>query len=149
MSDRSIDIAVEQFVSLHKEGFLNLDHIKDRYGSIAGFLSAEGQPIGDRGRKQIEVKSWEHKDGWVSTVEWFEDTYQIGYYRLPIEERVTPEDHTPQLDFGSDFEHCIDRLKILRVAGYFDISLYEISEGEYSKEICISSYIDNWEEVQS
>lgn len=149
MSDKSIDIAVEQFVSLHKKDFLDLDHIKDGYGSVAGFLSAEGQPTGDRGGKQIEIKSWHHKDGWTDTVEWFEDTYQIGYYRLPREERITPQDHTPRLDFGSDFDWCLDRIKELRDKGYYDISLSEVSEGEYVSEIEIADYIEGWEEVQS
>ena len=149
MSDRSIDIAAEQFVSLHKKDFLDLDHIKDGYGSVAGFLSAEGQPTGDRGGKQIEIKSWEHKDGWVSTVEWFEDTYQIGYYRLPLGERITPQDHTPELNFDPDFNWCLDRIKELRDKGYYDISLHEVSEGEYVSEIEIADYIEGWEEVQS
>ena len=54
---KSIDIAADDFVRLHKKGFLDLDHIKNGYGSVAGFLSAEGQPTGDRGGKEIEIKS--------------------------------------------------------------------------------------------
>ena len=139
---KSIDIAADDFVRLHKKGFLDLDHIKDGYGSVAGFLSAEGQPTGDRGGKQIEVKSWEHKDGWVSTVEWFEDTFQIGYYRLPSEERVTPQDHTPYFIFDPDFNWCLDRIKEYRTEGYYDISMHELSEGEYVSEIRIEDYIN-------
>jgi len=148
MSEKSIDLAAKEFVNRHKKDFLDLDHIKDGYGSVAGFLSAEGQPMGDRGGKQIEIKSWHHKDGWTDTVEWFEDTFQIGYYRLPSEERVTRQDHTPELDFDPDFDWCLDRIKELRGNGYYDISLHEVSEGEYVEEVSIGWYIDDWE-VQS
>jgi hypothetical protein len=144
--EKSIDIAADNFVRLHKKNFLDLDHIQDGYGSVAGFLSAEGQPTGDRGEKQIEIKSWEHKDGWVSTVEWFEDTYQIGYYRLPLEERITPQDHTPQLNFDPDFNCCLDRINELRDEGYCDISMHELREGEYVSEIDIEDYIEGWVE---
>lgn len=144
--EKSIDIAADNFVRLHKKNFLDLNHIKDGYGSVAGFLSAEGQPTGDRGGKQIEIKSWHHKDGWTDTVEWFEDTYQIGCYRLPSEERVTPQDHTSQLDFCADFDWCLDRIKELRDKGYYDISLSEVSEGEYVSEIKIEDYIEEWVE---
>jgi hypothetical protein len=144
---KSIDLAADNFVRLHKKNFLDLDHIKDGYGSVAGFLSAEGQPTGDRGGKQIEIKSWHHKDGWTDTVEWFEDTFQIGHYRLPAEERVTPQDHTPELNFNPDFDSCLDHIEELRAEGYCDISMHEVSEGEFVSEIRIEDYIDGFGEV--
>jgi hypothetical protein len=97
--------------------------------------------------KTSKSPSWNHKDGWTDTVEWFEDTYQIGYYRLPIEERVTSEDHTPELNFNPDFDSCLDHIEELRDEGYCDISLSEVSEGEYVSEIRIEDYIDGFGEV--
>ena len=144
---KSIDLAAQEFVNRHKKDFLDLDHIKDGYGSVAGFLSAEGQPTGDRGGKQIEIKSWHHRDGRTDTVEWFEDTFQIGHYRLPIEERVTSEDHTPELNFNPDFDSCLDHIEELRAEGYCDISMHEVSEGEFVSEIRIEDYIDGFGEV--
>ena len=129
---KSIDLAADNWVRLHKKGHLNLDHIGKVYGSGRG----------DRGLRDIEIASWHHKDGWTDTVEWYEDTYQIGYYRLPREERVTPQDHTSQLDFCADFDWCLDRIKELRDEGYYDISMHELSEGEYVSEIRIEDYIN-------
>lgn len=143
--EKSIDIAAQNFLQLHKAGFLDVDHIEDRYGSVAGFLSTEGKHVGDLGKKDIEIKAHEHKDGRTATVEWFEDTFQIGYFRLPTDQRVTPEDHTPELDFSADFDFCIDRIKELKADGFCGISLYECSEGEYVSEIRIEDYIDGWD----
>ena len=134
---KSIDIAAEDFVRLHKKGHLNIDHIEQVYGSVAGYLRNHGFDRGDRGLRGIEIASWHHKDGWTDTIEWYEDTYQIGYYRLPREERVTPQDHTPQLDFCVDFDWCLDHIEGLRDEGYCDISMRELSEGEYLRDISL------------
>ena len=143
--EKSIDLAAEKFVQLHKDGFLDLDHIKDGYGSVTGFLSAEGQPLGDLGRWSREIQADMHKDGRKEAVEWFEDCFQIGYYRLPSEERITPQDHTPELNFDPDFNWCLDRIKEFRDKGYYDISMHEVSEGEYVSKISIADYIEGWE----
>jgi hypothetical protein len=139
---KSIDIAAEDFVSRHKAGILDLDHIESGYGSVAGFLSAEGQPSGDLGGWSIEIKAHEHKDGWVDTVEWYEDTYQIAHYRLPFADRITPEDHTPEINFDPDFYICIDRIKELRAKGYSDISLDEVVEGVVVDSVAIEDYLE-------
>ena len=143
--EKSIDTAVEQWISLHKKGYLDVDDLNYRFGSVANFLSEEGSSLGDRGRKEIEIQSWDHKDGWTSTVEWFEDTFQVAYYRLPSEERITPEDHTPRLDFSSSFNWCIDHVGELRDEGYYGITMCELREGEYVNKIHIEEYIDGWE----
>ena len=144
--EKSIDLAAEEFVRRHKKDFLDLDHIKNVCGSVANYLRSHGSLQGDRGLRDIEIASWHHKDGWTDTVEWYEDTYQIGYYRLPREERVTPQDHTSQLDFCADFDWCLDHIKELRDEGYCDISLHELSEGEYVSKIDIEDYIGGWVE---
>ena len=146
--EKSIDQAAEDFVSSHKAGVLDLEHIQDGYGSVAGFLSAEGAPHGDLGEWSIEIKAHQHKDGWVDTVEWFEDTFQIGCYRLPFADRITPEDHMCEYTFDPDFYICIDRIKELRAKGYFDIAFDEVVEGAVVDSIDIADYIDGWE-VQS
>jgi len=140
---KSLDIAAEDFISSHKAGILDLDHIESGYGSVAGFLSAEGQPSGDLGGWSIEIKAHEHKDGWVDTVEWYEDTFQIGHYRLPLADRITPEDHTPELDFCSDFDWSIDRIKELKAEGYSDISLDEVVEGVVVDSIAVEDYLES------
>lgn len=145
MSEKSIDLAAEEFVNRHKKDFLDLDHIKQVYGSVADYLRNHGSDGGDRGLRDIEIASWNHKDGRTDTVEWFEDTFQVGYYRLPTEERRTPEDHMSELDFCSDFDWCLDHIKELRDRGYSDISLDKLSEGEYIEEVSIGWYIDDWE----
>ena len=139
---KSLDIAAEDFVSRHKAGVLDLDHIESGYGSVAGFLSAEGQPHGEFGEWSIEIKAHEHKDGWVDTVEWYQDTYQIAHYRLPFADRISPEDHTPEINFDPDFYICIDRIKELRAKGYSDISLDEVIEGVVVDSIAVEDYLE-------
>ena len=143
--EKSIDLAAEKFVQLHKDGFLDLDHIKDGYGSVAGFLSAEGQPLGDLGRWSREIQADMHKDGRKESVEWFEDCFQIGYYRLPFEDRITPQDHTPEIYFDPDLGCSLDQIKQLKAQGYYDISLAEVVEGAITESISIEDYIDDWE----
>ena len=142
---KSIDQAAEYFVSSHKAGILDLEHIKNGYGSVAGFLSAEGQPRGDLGEWSIEIKAHEHKDGWVDTVEWFEDTFQVGCYRLPFADRITPEDHTPELSFCPDFNWCIEHIEEMKEKGYCDFSLDEVVEGVIVDSVDIQDYIGGWE----
>lgn len=139
--EKSIDIAAKAFVSLHKARFIDVDHMHQGYGSIAGFLSAEGQPHGDLGLNSIEIKAHEHKDGCVDTVEWFEDTFQIGCYRLPFADRVTPEDHTPTLSFDPDFNWCMDHIEELIEEGYCDFSLDEVVEGVIVDSIDLEEYL--------
>tara|TARA_R110002012_G_scaffold67287_1_gene175454 strand:- start:125 stop:370 length:246 start_codon:yes stop_codon:yes gene_type:complete len=71
--------------------------------------------------------------------------FQIGYYRLPIEERINSQDHIPELDFDTDFDRCLDRLKEFRARGYYNISLDQCEEGLCVESIRIESYIDEWE----
>ena len=140
---KSLDIAAEDFISSHKAGILDLDHIESGYGSVAGFLSAEGQPSGDLGGWSIEIKAHEHKDGWVDTVEWYEDTYQIAHYRLPFADRISPEDHTPVLDFCPDFNWCIEHIEDLIEQGYCDISLDEVAEGVVADSVAFQDYLES------
>jgi|TARA_R100000479_G_C6322150_1_gene178193 hypothetical protein len=70
--------------------------------------------------------------------------FQISYYRLPLEERVDSQDHTPELDFDTDFDGCLDRVQQLRAQGYYDISLDEYKDGSCVESICIASYVDEW-----
>ena len=141
MNDSSLEIAVKDFVSSHKAGILDLDHIKDGYGSVAGFLSAEGQPHGDLGEWSIEIKAHQHKDGWLDTVEWFQDTFQISHYLLPFADRIKPEDHTPEINFDPDFGICIERIIELKANGYFDISLDEVVEGAIVDSVDLEEYL--------
>lgn len=140
--EKSIEQAAEDFVSSHKAGVLDLEHIKDGYGSVAGFLAAEGQPHGDLGEWSIEIKAHQHKDGWVDTVEWYQDTFQISHYRLPFADRITPEDHTPEINFDPDFDICIERIIELKAKGYSDISLDEVVEGAVVDSVAIEDYLE-------
>ena len=72
------------------------------------------------------------------------ESYQIGYYRLPFDERVTPEDHTPELDFGHSLEFCLDRINELKAAGYYNISLDELYDGAVVRSERIEDYIEGW-----
>jgi len=139
---KSIDQAAEDFVSSHKAGILDLEHIKDGYGSVAGFLSGEGQPHGDLGEWNIEIKAHQHKDGRVDTVEWYQDTFQIAHYRLPFADRINPEDHTPEINFDPDFGICIERIIELKAKGYSDILLDEVVEGVVVDSVAIEDYLE-------
>ena len=146
---KSIDIAAAKFVSCHKADAFEIDHTEgDYYGSVAGYLTLEGEPTGELGRMHISIRPDKHKDGLHETVEWYEDTYQIAHYRLPFADRITPEDHTPEINFDPDFYICIDRIKELRAKGYCDIAFDEVVEGAVVDSIDIADYIDGWE-VQS
>ena len=138
---KSIDIAAKDFVSSHKAGVLDLEHIQDGYGSVAGFLSAEGAPHGDLGEWGIEIKAHQHKDGRVDTVEWFQDTFQISHYRVPFADRVTPEDYTPEINFEPDFDICIEQIIELKAKGYSDISLDEVVEGVVVDSVALEDYL--------
>jgi len=139
---KSIDQAAEDFVSSHKAGILDLEHIKDGYGSVAGFLNVIGQPHGDFGEWSAEIKAHQHKDGRVDTVEWYRDTFQIAHYRLPFADRVTPEDHTPEINFDPDFGISIERIIELKAKGYSDISLDEVVEGVVVDSVAIEDYLE-------
>tara|TARA_R100000544_G_scaffold23928_1_gene12003 strand:- start:463 stop:894 length:432 start_codon:yes stop_codon:yes gene_type:complete len=139
---KSIDQAAEDFVSSHKAGILDLEHIQDGYGSVAGFLSKEGQPHGAFGEWSMEIKAHQHKDGRVDTVEWYQDTFQIAHYRLPFADRVTPEDHTPEINFDPDFGISIERIIELKAKGYSDISLDEVVEGVVVESVAIEDYLE-------
>ena len=138
---KSIDQAAEDYVSSHKVGVLDLEHIQDGYGSVAGFLSAEGAPHGDLGEWGIEIKAHQHKDGRVDTVEWFQDTFQISHYRVPFADRVTPEDYTPEINFEPDFDICIEQIIELKAKGYSDISLDEVVEGVVVDSVALEDYL--------
>ena len=139
---KSIDQAAEDFVSSHKAGILDLEHIQDGYGSVAGFLSAEGAPHGDLGEWGIEIKAHQHKDGRVDTVEWYQDTFQIAHYRVPFADRVTPEDYTPEINFDPDFGISIEKIIELKAKGYSDISLDEVVEGVVVDSVAIEDYLE-------
>ncbi len=142
---KSIDIAAEHFVSSHKAGALDLYEIERHYGSVAIFLSCQGQPLrpdGDLGEMMIEISAHEHKDGYVDTIEWFEDTYQVSHYLLPLEDRITPEDHSPELDFCEDLDWCIDHIEDLIEDGYSDISLDKVVEGVVVDSIAFEDYLE-------
>ena len=140
--EKSIDIAGEQFIASYKAGFLDLDDIESVYGSVAIFLAVEGQPHGELGGMYFEIKAHEHKGGYVETIEWFEDTYQTSYYLLPLEDRITPEDHTPVLDFCADFDWCIDSIEDLIEEGYSDISVDKVVEGVIVESVDLEYYME-------
>ena len=136
----SLKEAADHFVNVHKPSAINIDDIEDGYGSVSGYLQAESQPHGDLGGRIITVRDWESKKGYNEDIFWYEDVWQISYYRLPVEDRVTREDHTPQIHFDPDFDWTITRAIELRDQGYHDIQVDEVKEGAITESIDLEGY---------
>ena len=72
----SIKQAAKEFVQAHKPSRIDVDYITKSFGSIEGFLDAEGQSTGE-GRQYVEVDSFDSKSGNPVIIEWYEESKEI------------------------------------------------------------------------
>jgi len=129
MSDSSLEIAVKDFINAHKPEFIDIDFINEAYGSVAEFINSEGQPTGDLGRVTKEIPAKHHKDNVNQTVEWYIESFQIAYYKLPSSERISQEDHTPEIFFDPDFDFAMGKAKKMVLEGNHDLTFTRFVEG--------------------
>ena len=136
----SLQEAAKHFVEAHKPKCIDIDHIEDGYGSVVCYLQCESQPHGDLGGRTISVNASESKSGHYQEVFWYENVWQISYYRLPFADRVTREDHTPEIHFDPDFDWTITQAIELRDEGYHDIKVDEVKEGCVTDSVDLENY---------
>ena len=72
----SIKQAAKEFVQAHKPSRIDVDYITKGFGSIEGYLDAEGQSTGEGGR-YVEVDSFDSKSGNPVIIEWYEESEEI------------------------------------------------------------------------
>jgi len=140
MMTTSLQEAAKHFVEAHKPKCIDIDHIEDGYGSVVGYLQCESQPHGDLGGRIITVADWESRKGYNEDIFWYEDVWQISYYRLPFADRVTREDHTPEIEFDPHYDFTIDKAIELKNSGYHDITVDEVKEGVITESIDLEGY---------
>lgn len=146
--NNSLKEAAETFVERHKPDRIDVYHIEKTFGSVEGCLLDMGSYHCDsrhKGEMHIEIKSSDHVNGVTEVISWYEDCFQISYFQLPVQDRITPQDHTPELLFSSDLDWCLDQLEELREEGYHSISLETMSEGNIIESVPIDLHIDGWE----
>ena len=70
----NLEQAAKVFVSCHKPDHIDIDYIKANYGSVEGYLKAEGEHGGvdDLFDRYIEVSSYDHIHGHAYLIEWDE-----------------------------------------------------------------------------
>ena len=145
--NRSLKEAAETFVELHKPDRIDVYHIEKTFGSVEGLLLDMGSYSCDnrhKGEMHIEIKSSDHVNGVTEAIDWYVDCFQISYFRLPAKDRITAQDHTPELLFDSDFDWCLDQIEDLKSSGCHDITLNEMSEGSIKDRVPPSACIDGW-----
>tara|TARA_R100000664_G_C2671982_1_gene83641 strand:- start:65 stop:499 length:435 start_codon:yes stop_codon:yes gene_type:complete len=138
----NIKEAAKQFIEAHKPDSLDVDHLSIGYGSVEGYLTAEGQPTGDRGERYIEVSSHDSISGNPTIVSWYEEAWQIGFYRKAAEDRVSRQDHEPELWFDNDFDEAIRQALEFHAEGVYDLSVYRCEDGSPVDIEPIQDYID-------
>lgn len=140
----NIKEAAKQFVMAHKPDTLDVDHLSIYYGSVEGLLEAEGQPSfgGDCGERYIEISSHDSITGNPIIVSWYEEAWQIAFYRKSAEDRVSREDHEPEIIFDPDFDEAIRQAVELYADGVFDLSVTRFEDGVAVEIEPIEDYID-------
>ena len=136
-----IEIAAVEFIKAHNPRRIDVDYLAQGYGSVEGYIYAEGQPTGDKGGRYIEVGSFDSIDGTPKIIEWFEDAWQITYYAKPLHERTSRDDCTPEMDFDNDFDFTIEKaLDLLTQPDVHDLRVVAWRDGEPEEDIDIDSY---------
>jgi len=133
--------AAQRFIELHKPDRIDVDYINSGYGSVEKYLDEEvGSGLGDRGERYVEISQFDSIDGTTKTVEWFEEMFEVGHYQLPANERLTPEDSTPQLEIDSNFVPTIDNA-IEKSKKYYDVTITRWEGGEPVEDIKLEDYL--------
>jgi len=134
--------AAQQFIEAHKSDSLDVDHLSTGYGSVEGYLEAEGQPTGDRGERYMEISSHDSISGNPIIVSWFEEAWQIAFYRKAAEDRVSRQDHEPEIIFDPDFDEAIRQALEFHAEGMFNLSVTRYDDGCPMEIEPIEDYID-------
>ena len=133
--------AAQRFIELHKPNRIDVDYINSGYGSVEKYLDVEGSWLGDGGERYAEISKFDSIDGTTKTVEWFEEMFEVGYYQLPANKRLTPEDWTIQLDIESNFDLAIDHaIKLSKT--HHDVTITRWEGGEPVEDIKLEDYLD-------
>ena len=68
----SIKDAAIKFVEAHKPSRIDVNHITTGFGSVEGYLHAEGQNTGDCGGRYVEIDGFDSKNGNPIIIDWVE-----------------------------------------------------------------------------
>ena len=71
-----------------------------------------------------------------------EEAWQIGFYRKALEDRVSQQDHEPELWFDNDFDEAIRQALEFHAEGVYDLSVYRCEDGSPVDIEPIQDYID-------
>ena len=136
-----INEAVKEFVQAHKPSRIDVDHITTEFGSIEGYLDAEGESTGDCGGRYVEVDSFDAKSGNPVEINWYEESWQIGYYEKCLLDRTSVNDHEPILVFERDFNTAIEfALEKLAEHDVYDLSIFRFADGAPMEQINMDDY---------
>jgi hypothetical protein len=138
----NIEEAAKQFIEAHKPDSLDVNHLLIGYGSVEGYLEAEGQPTGDRGERYMEISFHDSISGNPIIVSWFEEAWQIAFYRKAAEDRSSREDHEPEIIFDPDFDEAIRQALEFHTEGVFDLSVTRFEDGVAVEIEAIEDYIE-------
>lgn len=132
----NVQEAAIEFVERHKPNKIDVDFIKDAYGSVENYLEADRATLEDMGEYQLEIRGFDTKSGNPEIIRWYaEESFQISWYDLPSEERKTREDHTCDYCFDIDFDWSIDHAKELIEDGKHDVSVFSLKNGAHEEDL--------------
>ena len=138
----SIKEAAQEFIAAHKPSRIDVDHITTGFGSVEGYLHAEGQTTGDCGERYVEIRSFDSITGNPIIINWYEESWQIAYYSKPESERTTRADCEPTIIFYPDFDCAIDyALEKLDESDVYDLSVTVFDHGAPQDIINIDDYV--------
>jgi hypothetical protein len=146
----SIKEAAREFIAAHKPSRIDVDHIKTGFGSVEGYLDAEGQTTGDCGGRYVEIDGFDAKHGNPIIIDWYEESWQIAYYSKAESERTTRADCEPTIIFDPDFDCAIDlALEKLDESDVYDLSVTRFDDGAPQDIINIDDYVTAKDEVSA
>lgn len=93
----------------------------------------------DRGEMMLTIPET------TDSLHWYEDAWEIGWYRLPFAERRSREDHRVMLELMLDFDWMIDAVGELLEKGAHDIKVFEWQGGSPVCEIDLDFYFEKQE----
>ena len=145
----SIKQAAKEFVQAHKPSRIDVDHITTEFGSIEGYLDSEGASTGDCGGRYVEIVGFDAKSGNPIIIDWYEESWQIGYYEKCLLDRTSVNDHAPILVFERDFNTAIEfALEKLAEHDVYDLSIFRFADGAPMEKINMDDYSTNESEAE-
>ena len=134
----NFDYAVKEFIAAHKPECINTD-----WFDVQDHMRTEAHYQED-GRRDIEVRGHESRTGNPIVISWYEVCWQIGYFRLPFNERKNRQDWTTEIVFDFDFDMTIDvAIDLLKEDNVHDLIVTEWREGQPHQSVNINQYIED------